>query len=335
MIGPPLIPHTQVPILGMELIPDTDRSFSDPVEGYWTDPSANDDNPPFCLGKVLRVNRYEGTVQVIGIDCDFNVTIPLTSSQASGGFHGDVSLPARGWQVIMGRLRNGDLYPIKYLRPYDRDEGWMRGVPLEMDEGDIGWTTERSKFIMFQNGMIHTESSPNCLRQMHPLSGGDKIQDICRTYGLFTDAGSIAADLYDNSPGLASFVKIEASKDFGSEPSVDAEAVFGSFDATGAKYGIKLSVKNGGPVMQMTNTGEAFISAKKLTLGAETSSEPVVLGASFLAEYKAFKAAYNAHVSTYNLHVHPETGATTSPTPSLGSAFSGNDDFLSSSVFSK
>lgn len=333
-MGDGILQEINIPMIDMDLIPEEDKAYASAEVGFWTDPHLNDDNPDFCMGKILRVNKYEGTIQVIGIDTSFNVDIPITSAQAAAGYHGDVSLPARGWHVLMARLRNGDLYPIRFIRPYDRDEGWMREVPVEMDEGDIGWTTENSRMLMFQNGMMQFEASPNCARHMHPLDGGEKIQDICKTYGLFTDAGSVEADILDDKT-RASAIRIKASKDFASEPSVEVEATFGSFDKTGTTHGVSLNVLNG-PSFKMSSSGETYIDSTKLTLGAENSTEPVVLGAKFLSEYTAFKTAFNAHVTKYNLHIHAVTPAfVVSPTVALDTPFAGSSDFLSSSVFSK
>lgn len=323
--------EVNVPMLDMDLVPDQDKSYANAEVGFWTDPYLNDDNPDFCMGKILRVNKYEGTMQVVGIDTSFNIDIPLTSAQASSGFSGDVSLPARGWHVLMARLRNGDLYPIRFIRPYDRDEGWMRGIPLEMDEGDVGFTTENAKMLMFGNGMMQFEASPNCVRQMHPLDAGEKIQDICKTYGLFSDAGTFEADAYKDSPTGASSIRIKASKTFASEPDNDVEASFGSFDKSGVTHGVMMKVANG-PSLKMSNTGDSYIESTKLTLGAETSAQPVVLGAKFLAEYNAFKAAFNAHVAKYNLHAHAPSIAVPAV---LDVPFAGTSDFLSSAVYSK
>lgn len=331
----PQIPFNEVPMLDMNLIPDTDSAFSSVQGGFWMNPEMYDSNPTIVKGSIKRIDRFAGTMKVVGVDADMNIDVPIPSSMASGGFFGDASLPARDWQVVMVKTQNGDYHPVSYVRPYDQDQGWMRGVPEELEEGDIGWTTENSKVLMFQNGMLVFEASPNCVRHMHPLDNGEKITDIARTYGLFTDAGEFTADVYENSPLLVSRMQMKASSKFASEPEDSVTMTLGSLDLSGANIGFRAEVANG-PTFEMKQAGKlAYISATKLSLGDEAATEPVVLGTKFLAEYKAFKAAFNAFVNTFNAHTHVTPSGPSDPPKPLGTTFNGTDDFLSATVFSK
>ena len=332
----------------VSLFYEDDTLYSDPSKGYWTD-NLSDTKRGMCLGRILSVNKQMGTMQVIGVDCDINIEIPLTHCQTSKKFGGDVSIPAKNSQVILAEI-NGDYYPITYIRPFSTEFNWSYGIPDEMDSGDIGWATEGGgKLLLFENGFLHMESSPNCLRQMYPLEDGEGMQDTCREYGLFSDAGSIKAEERNKlNPLGASHIIFEGNKRFGTNKYSVGVLELGSLDEVSVKSGVELRVNMGtsktpipGPSLRMTDDDmivmkskvSASIETAKLSIGSSTATEPVVLGKKLLTEITRLSSKLNAFIATYNLHTHLAAGTATAIPVGVQTPYTPKNDWLSTLAF--
>ena len=338
----------EIPLIDIQLINEQDVCFNNPVESFYLDKTVNRGSP-FVIGRIISLDKENGTMRVVGISDDINVDVPFTSTgSVSSEFGGDVSLPSANSHVILARTGGNDFYPIAFMRPFSEKYGYGTGIPDEIEEGDLGWVTRGGgRFFVFEGGLVQMESSPNCVRLMTPTEDGEKISDVCREYGLFTDVGNIRAFRRTELADLSSIV-IEASESASTAPDPIARVILGSLDDSGLEVGLKLSalksniegVETEGPSIKLLKNGnseykadkiniettvQTDIKSTKINLGDPSAIDPVVLGLQLKARLDMLEAFFNAHV-------HIAVGTPTDPPkPSFISTI----DYLSKTVFTK
>lgn len=342
-----------MPFMMIRQFDSTSLPFTDQDSSFWSNPKLSMENGPVIRARIFRVYKEIGIMNVIGIDADVNMDVPITQSFAGTEFHGDVSLPAPGWEVILLRSANGDYYPIRYKRPYSEKNGWSHSIPDDIESGDWGVTSSGGgKIMMFDSGLIQMESSPSCLRSMSPLEDDERIEDLCRRYGLHSDAGKIIASEHDNSPLFASRIEIQANESMASETNPVSVFKMGSFDLSGVNSGARLEIfepksKQKMGSFEINKIGTASLNAevsvtigsKRVALGSDSATEPIVLGNQLLAritdiesKISLLQAAIVAHTHTFPASGGPPTSNGIPVSPLSPPASSPN--FLSTTSFS-
>lgn len=328
--------ESDVPVFGYPIFDRRDTVYTDQSTSFWANPNeANEDQGNIIIAKVLRINKKQGTMKVIGVDHDIYADVPIPSSMISSEQMGDVSQPASDASVILARTSNGDYVPLNYLRMYSDENSFGTGVPDELEEGDMGWKTRGGgKLYMFENGMIQIESSPNCSRFYFPLDDGEQIQDVCREYNMVTDNGTIQM----SRRGITDFSRfsIEVPENSGSSPVPMATLEMGALDDLNTETGFQFKVykSNVGGVkidaghLKIQKTGKIDLNAQldlelsavanvningtKINLGGATAIEPIPLGLKLQAEIEAIKIWMMAHL--HPVVITPSGPTTTPPT---------------------
>lgn len=342
-----------MPFMSIRQFDASSMPYTEPNLSFWSNPEQSMEQPSTVRARVFRVEKDTGLMNVIGIDADINIDVPITHNYAGTEFHGDVSLPAVGWEVLLIRSANGDYYPIKYKRPYSEQDGWSHNIPDDMESGDWGVTSSGGgKMLMFDSGLIQMESSPSCMRSMSPLEDDERIEDLCRRYGLHSDAGKFIAAEYDNSPTNASRLEFQANEKLASATNPLAKMVMGSFDLAGATGGAKIEVtdpttKQSKGNLQINRLGLAnldaevsvSINSKRVALGSDKATEPVALGAQLLTRILAIEAAIAGLQAGLVAHTHvypnPATPGITGPGVPVTALtpLTGSPNFLSTTCF--
>jgi hypothetical protein len=348
-IGFSLTPvQVDLPLVDVHLISGDEIAFNDPTESFWVD-KKQEFGSNVVVGRILRTDKDSGSMRVLGITEDINVDVPIPSSGCvTGDLNGDVSQPAAGAQVVMLKDGNGDYYPVSFMRPFSEEYGYNFNVPDEIEEGDLGWVTRGgSRFFLFESGLVQIESAPNCIRLMTSIEEGEKIQDLCREYSLFTDTGKIQMKRRNDLVDFVSLI-VEAGDSSSADPSPVARIEMGALNDIGTKQGVELKaiassingVETDGPSITLDKTGvsefkagvsttieapNTTIDANRIALGGSDATEPGVLGLQLLARLKALETAFG-------LHVHVVAGAAAKP---VDPPFVATGDFLSKVNFLK
>ena len=322
--------------------------YSNPSKSFWTDARHSRNEQLFIRARIIRVDQTSGTIQVTGIDADVNLEIPITYFHAGSDFHGDSSLPSPGWEVSLFRSENGDYYPMAgYRRPYSESSGWTQNMLEEVSPGDFALSSKNGLKVLFaDSGLVQLESSPGCMMIMSPLEDDERIDMLCRRYGLHTDAGNLKFEEHEGTENNSSRLHIRAYNKMTSSPKdakIDCEITLGSFSLDGASGGFRMDIE-GDSFLEMNREGvsrlsskKTHIDAEKITLGKDSASEPVPLGNQLLSRISSVEGKLNALIASYNVHFHlfpAESGPPTgTPKPLPETPLVPGPDFLSKTSF--
>lgn len=282
-----------------------DMRYADPAKSFWMSESGREDGLPLTLlAKVLRVDEEAGTMEVIGIDHDIRIDVPIMQAIAAGDeFWGDFSLPARGWHVFLMRSSSGDYYPMNYMRPFQMGSAWKHEGHAGAQPGDflVQMSPTGGKLHLSASGDIELAAGPSSYFQLFSAEDGEGAQLISRELFVKTPHGSLSMA----PEGEGSLLTLTGFYEETSEKSY-AKLSMGSL---GDEQGAGLLVyESEMPVSGlMFYSDQAGLQANKLFLAGDTpfeNKEPVPRGNVLQRRLENIEQKLGEVIAALNTHGH-------------------------------